>query len=272
VIEIPRDRYDRPLILPPGGRGRPKPYTRTSKLAKATDDVGGLINWSAAQAVKGLIARPDLFEVARMHRDDEDQVKDIARRAKDAAASDQASNLGTVLHHWTEQLDLGLAVIGEEMPADYEALLEQYVEKTRGLEMIETELFVVCDELGAAGTLDRLIRLPDGAVVVGDLKTGRHAATFGALSCAIQTAVYAHGERYDPETGERTPLHPDLDVSRTLLLHMPLPKAEELPTVSLHMLDGAWGWYGAQLSRSVLELRKTKVASPYVLDAPALAL
>ena len=46
--EIPRDRWDRPLIIPPNGE-QPVAYTRVSTLAKALDDLSQLMAWSNAR-------------------------------------------------------------------------------------------------------------------------------------------------------------------------------------------------------------------------------
>ena len=227
-----------------------------------TDDKSGLIKWSAAQAVRGLVARPDLFEVARTKRDDDDHIKQIASKATEAAGSDVAANTGTSIHFWTEQMDLGQEGLDEMLPAEFDTLLEAYRTATAGLDVLDVELFVVCDELQVAGTLDRLVRLPDGAVVVADLKTGKATPKY-PLSTAIQTAVYAHSERYDPETGFRTALHPDLDVSRTILIHAPVPDMLSAATVTLWELDATWGWYGALLAKRVQEWRKQKPIKKY---------
>lgn len=266
-LEIDRDQWGRPLIIPPGG-GKPTAYTRASTLCKAPDDAGGLVNWSSSQTLKGLLARPDLYAVARAATD-EAEIKSIATKAKDAAASDAAANHGTALHWWSEQIDKGIADL-DMLPPEYEDLLAGYVAATKGLEVIDAELFVVCDELKSAGTLDRLVRLPDGAVVVADVKTGKHASTYGACSVAIQTAVYAHGERYDIATGERSPLHPDLDDTRTLLIHMPLETRSGFSPVGLYELDAVKGWYGARLGRAIIDWRKESPISFFSVDSVTL--
>lgn len=261
--DIPRDRWDRPMIKNPE-TGKLSAMTRVSTLAKAPDDQGGLMNWFSTQTLRGLIERPDLFELARTQRNDDKQIRALAAKAKDAAASDRGANLGTMLHTWTEELDTGVTSL-DVVPVDYRNMLEAYVEKTQHLELVDAELFVVNDEVQSAGTLDRLYRLPDGAVVVGDLKTGKWASSYGAGATAIQTAIYAHGKRYDPETGIRTELHPDLDMSRTLLIHMPLTDPDEAPVVELYELDGELGWYGAQLALAVQNWRKMKPVKELVL-------
>lgn len=258
MTDIPRDRYGQPIIRD-AETGQSSTYVRTSTIAKSLDDAGGLPTWASTQTLKGLINRPDLFEYARTQQGNEDEVKSIASKAKDAAASDKAANLGTVVHYWAEQLDLGLSD-GKDMPDDIKPLLRSYVRATRALITEAAELFVVCDELQVAGSLDRLYRLPDGAVVVGDIKTGKWANSYGAHSVAVQTATYAHSVRYEPEFGRRAPLHPDLDMTRTLLVHMPINGDE----TRLFILDAEAGWAGAQLAAEVIRWRRSpRPVSPY---------
>lgn len=252
MTEVPRDRYDRPLIMDPE-TGLEEAYTRASTMAKATDDQGGLITWMGGQVLKGLVARPDLYEIAKTMTGDKAKLKNIVDKAKDAASTDAAANTGTTIHWWCEQLDTGRATI-DDIPGPYLALLTEYLKVTAHLEMVACEQFVVNDELKVAGTFDRLIRLPDGAVVVGDIKTGRWSSTYGATSVAMQCSIYAHSKRYDPDTGERTELHPDLDMSRGMLIHMPADGDE----VTLFELDGDLGWRGAKVARLVLDWRKMR--------------
>jgi hypothetical protein len=67
--------------------------------------------------------------------------------------------------------------------------------------------------------------------------------------------VYANGLRYNPETGERTALHEDLDWTSGLLIHLP-------PTggCALYELDLIKGWEAAQLAVRVIKAQKWKAA------------
>ena len=52
-LEIPRDRYGRPMVVPPKG-GKPVPYTRTTTVAGSLDDGTGLVAWKLRMAAAGL--------------------------------------------------------------------------------------------------------------------------------------------------------------------------------------------------------------------------
>ena len=65
------------------------------------------------------------------------------------------------------------------------------------------EKFVVNDYLEAAGSFDRLVELPDGRVVMADIKTGKDAARY-AVATAAQVAIYANSMLYAVATDTRT--------------------------------------------------------------------
>ena len=67
-MELPRDRWGRPLIEPPDG-GKAKPYTRVSTLAKTLDDKTALSKWLCRQTAIGLAQRPDLVRATRRASD-----------------------------------------------------------------------------------------------------------------------------------------------------------------------------------------------------------
>jgi hypothetical protein len=224
--EVPRDRYGRPLILPPDG-GDPIPYTRVSTLAKALDDQSNLMTWKQRKTAEGLVRRPDLLTRlagalangdADTHWPTKRELNAICSEATEAAGASKGASAGTGFHSLTEAIDRGEEPLF--VPAADAARLDAYREATKGYTALDSETFIVCDEIRAAGSFDRLWRCPDGKVRVGDLKTGKSEKDY-PLATTVQIAIYAHGLRYDPATCERSPLHPDLDLTTGLLIHMP---------------------------------------------------
>ena len=259
ATELTRDRWGRPLITPLDG-GKPVGYTRVSTLAKALDDLNNLMAWKARKTAQGLLMRPDLMTrlsgALATGKDSEADwptkraFNEACQEACEAAGASTGASAGTGFHSLTEAIDRG----DEPMfvsAADAERL-DAYRAATSGLTMLDIECFVVNDAVRSAGTFDRLVRLPDGAVVVADLKSGKSEAAY-PFATTVQIATYANGHRYDPETGERSPLHPDLDVTRGLLIHMP-------PTggCSLYVLNLRIGWDAAQIAAKVRDLRALK--------------
>lgn len=256
---IQRDRWGRPLIIVDGS---PKavPYTRCSTYAKSLSDTGGLTKWKMRQVVKGLkIDHSPLGSIFSVDRND---LLDAAIEAAfERAGANESARKGTTIHGLTEWVDLGV----EFDPADYPPygpFIEAYRNLTTGIGMLEVERFVVNDELQVAGTFDRLSRLHDGRVVIGDLKTGTSAAK-NPHDAAIQMAVYSRSEYYDPETGQRSPIvTPEgepIDTSTGLLIH--LPSNGDKPGLYLLNLDAAWD--AALLARQVRVWRNSTVLLPY---------
>jgi hypothetical protein len=59
-VEIERDRYGRPLIIPESG-GKPVAYTRATTIANSLDDGTALTAWKMRMAAIGLTVRNDLL-------------------------------------------------------------------------------------------------------------------------------------------------------------------------------------------------------------------
>lgn len=259
AVEIPRDRWLRPLIVPPGG-GEPTAYVRVSTLAKALDDLNNLMLWKQRKTAQGLLMRPDLMTrlsgALATGKDSEADwptkraFNDACREACEAAGASTGASAGTGFHSLTEAIDRG----DEPMfvSAADQVRLDAYRAATAPLSMLDIECFVVNDQVRAAGTFDRLVRLPDGAVVVADLKSGKSEAAY-PFATTVQIATYANGSRYDVETGGRSPLHADLDTSRGLLIHLP-PSGG----CSLYVLDLRVGWEAAQIASRVRDMRSLK--------------
>ena len=260
ATELTRDRWGRPLITPLDG-GKPVGYTRVSTLAKALDDLNNLMAWKARKTAEGLVRRPDLLTlvsgaIANGDPDTDWPTKKAlnaaVEQAMEAAGSSKGATAGTGFHSLTEAIDRGNEPLF--VSAADRVRLDAYRAATAHIEWLDIECFVVNDALRAAGTFDRLGRLPDGRVVVADLKSGKSEADY-PLSTAAQLATYANGHRYDPETGARSPLHDDLDASAGLLIHLP-PSGG----CTLYELDLTRGWQAAQLAAQVRDARSWKAA------------
>ncbi len=259
--EVPRDRYGRPLIIPPGG-GEPVPYTRVSTLAKTLDDQTLLTAWKQRKTAEGLVRRPDLLTriAGTLANGDPDSdwptkraLNAVCREALEAAGASKGASSGTGLHSLTEAIDRGEEPLF--VPPGDASRLDAYRAATADYTAVDAETFVVCDELGAAGTFDRLWLCPDGKLRIGDLKTGKSEADYPG-STATQLALYVQSLRYDPATGERALLHPDLDLTTGLLIHMPATTGG----CTVIPLDLDAGWADAQLAVQVLASRKRTAA------------
>lgn len=251
--QIPRDRWGKPLIIPPDG-GKPVAYTRASGF-DVLEDMYNLNQWSIRMVAKGLSLRPDLLlAVAATDVSAKKKLDGLCKEAKEAAKASANATVGTALHSLTELVDRGqdLPVLPDSAAAD----LAAYRQTIRQVNVEAIEQFVVCDELKAAGTFDRVVSL-NGARYVADIKTG--SIQWGLGKIAQQLAIYSRGAAYDPATGERTPL--GVDQRNALIVHLPAGTG----TCELVWLDIATGWDLARLSAEVRKARKVKgLTAPFV--------
>lgn len=233
--EVRRGRGGRPYIMQPDGTE--VTYTRISTLAKTFNSAFGLDNWRTRMVALGLACRPDLVALVASHHDDAAKLAEAFEMAMVAAQSNAAANYGTAVHKFTEQVDTGtnLWAVPDNLAGDLEAYRQLMADWT----VLDTERFIVVDELKAAGTYDkRMIREfyeGDGLPVIADVKTGR----VDELAVAMQMACYAHGEHYSPTTGLREPFPCSRHVGA--LIHVPLGQG----VATLYAVNLTAGWAAA---------------------------
>jgi hypothetical protein len=254
VREPKRDRWGRPLVVPPNG-GEPIAYTRISTLAKAIDDTTNLTKWKCRQVALGIGQRPDLAQLASVLDpiNDKGKLNALCDDALNAASSGKAANVGTVLHSYTEWVDTDPQAI-DRIPIEHQRAINNYLRARNdaGLTPLAMERFVVNDELQAAGSFDRLWHHPVHGVIVGDLKTGSSAADFPHAT-AMQVATYARSMLYDLDTDTRTAI-PGVNLQVGALIHLDQTTGE----CNIYGLDIAAGWEAAQLAVAVNKWRKVK--------------
>jgi hypothetical protein len=259
---LERDRWDRPLIVPVDG-GKKIPYTRISTLSDYVTSSSGLEIWKRRGLAKGLGEREDLAALAAALpplTGDRDQdrptnvaLDEIIELAIEHSGQHKKARWGTAVHGFTEPGEHG------PVPARMVDDVESYKAATAGLEVVATELFVVCDELQCAGTLDHLMVLPAYWTRVLDKKSGH----LKPMELAIQLAVYAHSVVYDAETDERSPLPGgEIDLEWALAAHI----ERGMGRTELYEVDIAAGWEAAKHAAQVRADRKSP--KRYVRTAP----
>lgn len=246
---IDRDRWGRPLIIPPNGN-KPIPYTRCTTFVGSLDDKENLMKWKARMTAVGMAQRDDLILQARAtDPDDKKTLGRIAEQAAEHAGSAQRATIGTELHALTERLDRG-----EPLPdmGKWQADLDAYQQQVTslGLTPVEIETFAVNDELKIGGTFDRIFDI-NGQRFIGDLKTGS-SLDWGTGTFAMQLAVYANSLRYNPEDGARASLGVSTDLA--VLIHLPAGTGR----CDVYWLDIARGWASVSLAAAVREFRRLK--------------
>lgn len=249
--KVPRDGFGRPKVKAPDGSGTIT-YTRCTTYVDVLEDKYNLQRWQQRMVALGLADRPDLqLAVAAMERGDRGDALDktglnkLCEQAQEAAKAHARATIGTSLHSLTERIDRGqeLGVI----PEAYQRDMAAYAEATREITALHIERFTVLDALKVGGTPDR-IGEHEGKLKILDVKTGD--IEWGALKIAMQLAIYAHSDFYDPETGARTPIT-GVDQNEAVVIHLPAGEGR----CDLHRVDIAAGWEAVACATAVRDWR-----------------
>ena len=130
--------------------------TRVTTYIKCVDDTSLLEKWIRRQQLKGFAMAPDYFVALTMqHFESREALNDLCEEAaKRAAAGDRAA-IGTAVHALTEQSDRNWHI--QFIPEKYQADLLAWLDATQHFEMLRIEEMMVNDDLGTAGTPDRVV-------------------------------------------------------------------------------------------------------------------
>jgi hypothetical protein len=285
---VPRDGWDRPLVIPKQG-GKPVALTRTTTFIDCIEDKSAISDWKSRMTLVGAAKRPSILDVVRQldpeDPDGKKRLNALAEQAQDISGANTKREKGTHLHTLSEYVDRG-----EPLPAGTAAKdvldMAAYMAATVEFEVRAVEKFVAVPELRTGGTFDRLLEYagpgPDGehieGLFIGDLKTG--SVTYGALKMAMQLAVYSRGEFYDYT---RFPVDPadrkafaawkkrEVPAAEAAQAYTPLQGVSQkwgviinLPAGSgectLHWVDLEIGWAAARLALEVRTTRSVKGA------------
>lgn len=257
--DIARDRFGRPLIKPPGA-DKATPYRRASSYGDILDDKYHLNRWFQRNVADGIARNRDLQLRTVAAAGDKRALDAVVDAALERQGTSNRAEVGTAIHALTEQWDFGIDDLAA-LPEEYQRDIQAYDAATRDYDVLSSETFVVCDELKAAGTFDRLL-WHDGHAYIADIKTG--SSVDYPHSFAVQLAIYAHGLRYDPSTASRTPLYrADVDVDKALIIWLPAGEGH----CELKWIDIAAGWQAAQLAQQVYAWRGNRKLTWKVEDA-----
>lgn len=249
--EIPRDRWGRPMLIPPGGRRNAKrvAYRRCTTFVGCLDDTYGLMQWKCRQVALGMGQRKDLILAsAAADPDDKKTLNEIADKATEHAQASAAATTGTALHSLTERIDRGQEL--GYVPAEYQADLDAYRKATAALEFSAIETFRVKDDWQVAGTADR-IGMWRGRPVIMDIKSG--SIDYPA-KIAMQLAMYARMTTYDIATDTRRDDPQRVDPNIGVIIHLPAGKG----TCDLYEVDLSAGWGACVIAHQVWRWRATK--------------
>ncbi|OBB20600.1 hypothetical protein [Mycolicibacterium elephantis] len=247
--EIPRDRYGRPMVMPPGRGKKRVAYRRVTTFVGCLEDMNGLLKWKARQVAYGMGQRRDLvMAAAAADPDDKKTLGDVADKAAEHALSSAGATIGTAVHSLTERIDRGKPL--GPIPHEAEADLAAYQEATKGIEWLGIEAFRVHDDWKVAGTADR-IGVYHGRPTIMDIKTG---SIDYPHKMAMQLAMYARSVPYDIATDTRGADPEPVNLNTGVIIHLPAGQGR----CDLYEVDIMKGWGACLLARKVWDWRGTK--------------
>lgn len=261
--DFKRNGRRQPLILLPDGSDRVT-YRSPSSVAKSLGDSGGLTYWKQAITAIGVMQSKGL-QYTFSHIADcggyagsaKGDLYKAVQKAFVAGGGEEAAEIGTVVHSYTDLIDQGFPV---SPPRELAPWFDCYKRATENLTLIGGEVRLVQDELQVAGTADRFWQLPDGEVRCADTKTGSDAKYPDGV--CLQCAMYSHSLVYDPATDERSSLHKDLNPDLGLMVHLPVRESGE-PHCDIYELPLDRGWERSRLAYRafVTEIKKVEKVS-----------
>lgn len=268
-----------PLDWPPGARDPLNGvlYQRPSDISENLDTKENLSPYQQCQVVTGLMigdvgkaiavqfkALISEFGIKAWDHAKGD-VKDLLRQARNNGGEEYKSGMGSALHRYSTLIDRRMEI---ELPeVQLQPWLDCYEEAIHSrFEVLDWEGFIVCDDLDnpdspadirCAGSWDKLVRdKHTGEVMIADLKSGKDTNEW-AMKPTVQVAIYAHGVRYEQETGRRWPIHEELSLTKGLLIHLPFQDGAQ-PCCDIYPLDLVEGWRLAQMSNDITASRKMR--------------
>ena len=248
--EIPRDRWGRPMVMPPKGTKRVG-YRRATTFVGCLDDTNGLMKWMSRQVAFGMGQRKDLvLAAAAADPADKKKIGEIADKAAEHAkgVTGDAAETGTALHSLTERIDRGLPL--GVVPQEYQADIEAYRAATANIEFTGIETFRVHDDWKVAGTADR-IGVLNGRTMIMDIKTG---SIDYPHKMAMQLAMYSRSVPYDIATDTRTTDPTKIDPNYGIIIHLPAGQG----ICNLYQIDIGVGWGACLIAKQVWDWRGRK--------------
>ncbi|WP_395160878.1 hypothetical protein [Ilumatobacter sp.] len=249
-----------PMVIDKDGKNQR--LSRPSGWGKTLDDENALVNWKVDVAAIGVAGDKALqAEWTACKMEDKPQRAKLREKSIQSGRGNQASDTGTALHAMSERWE---DPDDDFNPGTFRPSLEAYTAAMKAIGIVSErfEYTVANMEYRAAGTVDRLYRLtqplfapdgtllPEGTLVIGDLKTGKSLG-FSLPGYHVQMALYAQGEFYDVEQDCFMPT-PEINQAWGIIVHMP----SNSDTCEMLWCDLQVGNYGAYLVNEIKDWRR----------------
>lgn len=265
------DGYGR-YVLPHPSTGRPTSYTRVSTVAKITDDTYGLDLWKRRLTTRGLIEHPEVFSGSNIEALTDRECNGLAESAFKLAGGVEAAEFGTAVHAWLHAIDAGLTLPALVPPMFREHAhchLHALARNAIAIPPTMCERIVMYrkEPEPLVGTLDRIVVMADGSLVLGDIKTSK-SLEYSYLSFAAQLTAYRDADLMLSEDGTRWEPMPELNEDYALLMHCPSDRPEATAAIPFSLAVGREVLAMSMKIRRMRSTAKTSVPNCATLPIP----
>lgn len=245
-------------------------YPRVTTIGKALEDSEFLDKWKTGRLLEGVAKHREILDlidlegIAAGTREARDMVDALAERARESVGAGNAGKFGDAVHAWSEYVDLGQGTV-EDVPMELRAHVAAYIAACRGAGIRAipeyVERIIYSPYTGAAGRVDRISQLPDGTLVVVDVKTTKNLSA-GLLAISVQLAQYATATHMLSQDGTHWEEMPK-GISQELAIVAHIPSDMEGDAVYCDMVDIDLT-YGIENMRRAAEVRDSRSAKKYI--------
>jgi hypothetical protein len=250
--------------------GRRKRFTRASGFAMSDEFV--LNEWKLAFVAMGVAKDRGLYAEANSMPLPTESMEfrpkgwwrpwaKIAHEAMDFMGAKTGARLGSAVHRWSEQYELGtleLKSVPPEWRKHVEALVRLRAREKMTLIPSLRERLILNRGLhnGVCGRFDAITVDAFGRLVIDDTKTGKNVPAFGLEEISIQLSIYANAEwMWEPESADTTHGYaelPDIDKTYATVTWLPIDRPEDSELIPV---DIAAGWEAAQHVAALVQHR-----------------
>lgn len=288
--DVQFDSYGR-YKLPSPTTGRPTSFTRATTVSSTTADHYMLGQWKIREKVMAVLKAQEFSTTLLSGDGDSMTDNQMAMACKynelassigtakardinatidiihDFAGGADARELGTAVHDWLGELDMG-RVLFHQLPDYIKPYATSYLSALREAGLVAVADYterVVLNDRGketVAGRIDRIYRrISTGELVLGDLKTSK-SLDLAAMEYAIQFAVYGYATLMLDLNGTSWSPMPEIDQDTCVVLHVPSDKPEDAKAVAFDLYAGGEGMITALEVRTQRKVISKKAMAP----------
>lgn len=247
-------------------------------MTKTLEDTTFVVKWEKRRLLEGVVspgARERLLrDLDAMFELGEDNYKSGMNSLIDELEISgnrwHAAEFGTAVHAWAEEVDCGRILL-RDVPEEFREHVDQYLKRLAARAIVPmpqyTERVVYNSKANCCGQLDRVYLMPDGDLVLGDVKTSKSLGfSYGAYS--MQLAIYRDADYMLSEDGTTWEPMPQFNRDYALLANIPSNNAAGTELYPYELSFGREMLEAALVVHDLRRRARTEVASQRALPIP----